>query len=48
MRTTDRPGLVVALGEERAEDLVDRARVTAAMVGRGWLRPGHLRGRKPG
>lgn len=48
MRTTDRPGLVVALGEEGAEALVERARVTAAMVGRGWLRPGHLRGRKPG
>jgi SAM-dependent methyltransferase len=48
LRTTDRPGLVAALGEEGAEALIERARVTAAMVGRGWLRPGHLRGRRPG
>jgi ubiquinone/menaquinone biosynthesis C-methylase UbiE len=48
LRTTDRPGLEAALGEAGAENLIERARMTAVMVGRGWLRPGHLRGRKPG
>ena len=48
MRTTERARIEAALGEAGAGNLVERARMTAAMVGRDWLRAGHLRGRKPG
>lgn len=44
----ERGRLETMLGTAAAETLIQQARMTAVMVARGWLYPGHLRGRKPG
>ncbi len=40
--------MVAALGEEGAQDWISRAQMRAVISEQGQLRPGHLRGRKPG
>jgi phosphoethanolamine N-methyltransferase len=48
LRGPDYEDMVASLGKEGAEDWLSRAEMRVVISAQGQLRPGHLRGRKPG